>query len=124
MRVVRTHHVAIVTPNVARLRDFYVDVLGLSSAGGFEGENIVFVDAGTTLVELVQETAVVRNRQSAGWNHLALEVENVDSAFADLTARGISFDVRPEDFPPAAPELRIAFLRDPDGNSIELVQPL
>jgi hypothetical protein len=30
----------------------------------------------------------------------------------------------PEDFAPDSPSLRIAFLRDPDGNLLELVQPL
>ena len=49
---------------------------------------------------------------------------DVDEAYADLSARGVPFHVPPEDFPPEAPTMRIAFFRDPDGNVIELIQPL
>ena len=124
MHIVRTHHVAIVTSNVARLREFYVEVLGLPPVGGFAGQSIAFVDAGTTLIELVEEAGPDGDRRQSGWNHLALEVQDVESAYAELSARGIPFDVPPEKFPPEAPELYIAFLHDPDGNPIELVQRL
>jgi hypothetical protein len=44
-------------------------------------------------------------------------------------ARGVDGHSPPEDFPAEElaaqrPRLRIAFLRDPDGNLLELVQPL
>ena len=39
-------------------------------------------------------------------------------------ARGVAVHSPPESFPPEAPTMRIAFLRDPDGNLLELVQPL
>jgi hypothetical protein len=32
--------------------------------------------------------------------------------------------VPPEDFPPEAPTMRIAFFQDPDGNLLELIRPL
>lgn len=122
MRIIGTHHVGISTPDLDRLLEFYVDVLGLRPDGGFPDQNIAFVDAGTTLVELVGETAGNTDCRKSGWNHLALEVQDVDAAFAKLSARGIAFDVSPEDFPPNDPKFRIAFLHDPDGNQIELIQ--
>jgi catechol 2,3-dioxygenase-like lactoylglutathione lyase family enzyme len=121
MHVVGTHHVAIITSNLARLREFYCEVLGLRPAGAFEGQNIAFVDAGTTLIELVEEPGADGDRRRSGWNHLALEVQDVASTYAELSARGIPFDVPPEAFPPEGPKLQIAFLHDPDGNLIELV---
>ena len=57
-----------------------------------------------------------------GWQHLAWEVQNVDAAYADLVARGVAGHSPPEDFLADAPRLRIAFLQDPDGNLLELVQ--
>jgi catechol 2,3-dioxygenase-like lactoylglutathione lyase family enzyme len=130
MRILSTHHVALTTRDFAQLRAFYAQMLGLPVVGGFAGYNIVFLAAGSTTIELIEEgkegqAADGANRADrAGWNHLALEVEDVDVAYAELAARGVPFTVVPEDFPPEAPALRIAFLRDPEGNLVELVQPL
>jgi hypothetical protein len=35
----------------------------------------------------------------------------------------VAFHVTPRDFPDP-PEIRLAFFKDPDGNILELVQPL
>ena len=53
MRIVGTHHVAILTPNLARLRAFYTERLALPVVGGFSGYNIIFIAAGNTTIELV-----------------------------------------------------------------------
>jgi catechol 2,3-dioxygenase-like lactoylglutathione lyase family enzyme len=72
----------------------------------------------------VENTRVAAERTGGGWDHLALEVEDIDAAYAELSAAGIPFHVPPEDFPEEAPSVRIAFFKDPDGNVLELVQPL
>ena len=148
------HHVAIHTRNLARLRDFYVDVLGLVIVGGFPEHGIIFVDAGGTLVELIEDRrsdarqaegcpsearrSEGRRRNDGGpagareaepvhrvgWNHLAWEVADVDATFAELVARGVAPRSPPESFPPEAPAFRIAFVADPDGNLLELIRPL
>jgi len=51
-------------------------------------------------------------------------VSDADAAYAELSARGVPFHVPPKDFPEEAPSVRIAFFKDPDGNELELVQPL
>jgi glyoxylase I family protein len=124
MRVEHTHHVAILTANFDRIRAFYVDVLGFPVRGAFPGRNIVFVDAGSTAIEIVEDTSRAPASVEGGWGHLALEVEDVDAAHVELAARGVPFHVQPMDFPADAPSVRIAFFRDPDGNALELVQPL
>ena len=126
MRILGTHHLALTTGQFERLRRFYVETLGLPVVGGFPGHKIVFVAAGSTTIELIGEDGPdVGNRaRRAGWHHLAWEVEDVDAAFAELAARGVSVHSPPESFPPEAPTMRIAFLRDPDGNLLELIQPL
>ena len=124
MRIVSTHHVAISTFDLARLRAFYTEILGLPVVGGFAGRQIVFIGAGGSAIELSQEDVPTAGARRAGWDHLAWEVEDVDQAYAELSARGVPFHVAPEDFPPEAPTMRIAFFKDPDGNSIELIQPL
>jgi glyoxylase I family protein len=125
MRILGTHHLAITTSRFERLRDFYVGTLGLPVVGGFPDHEIVFIGAGSTAIELIGEdgTAEPDRARRQGWHHLAWEVEDVDAAFAELTAMGIPAHSAPEDFPAEAPSMRIAFLRDPDGNLLELVQP-
>lgn len=122
MQITGTHHVAIYTANFERLRDFYVTTLGLPVRVAVEGYNIVFVDAGTTTIEIEEET----NGQptEGSWRHLALEVADADAAYRELAAQGVLFHMTPADFPAVAPKARIAFFRDPDGNELELFQPL
>jgi catechol 2,3-dioxygenase-like lactoylglutathione lyase family enzyme len=124
----RVHHVAISTAQFERLRTFYVETLGLPVVGGFPDQEITFLDAGGVILELVGEPTPDRPSPTdfgrRGWQHLAWEVEDVDATYADLVGCGVTGHSPPEDFPPDAPRLRIAFLRDPDGNLLELVQPL
>jgi catechol 2,3-dioxygenase-like lactoylglutathione lyase family enzyme len=137
VQILGTHHVGLTTGRFELLRQFYVEKLGLPVVGGFPGHDILFVDAGTTTIELIGEEPATVPGASAGidakpddrprrggWHHLAWEVADVDASYADLLTRGVEPHSPPEDFPAEAPSMRIAFLRDPDGNLIELVQPI
>ena len=68
-------------------------------------------------VELVHRPGVVRG---PGLSHLVVAVEDMASAVAALTARGI--DVEPPSSPDGSANFLTAFVTDPDGNRIELVQ--
>lgn len=118
------HHVALATANFARLREFYVETLGLPVLGGFPGENLIFIGLGGSAIELSEEPGPVRVPCNGGWTHLALDVADLDDAYAALVARGVPFHIPPEEYPAVAPLMRIAFCTDPDGNVIELIQPL
>jgi catechol 2,3-dioxygenase-like lactoylglutathione lyase family enzyme len=124
MRIVGVHHVAIVTPDIERLRAFYVETLGFPVVGGFPGHGIVFIAAEGVTIEVIEEERPASERRRPGWDHLAWEVEDVDAAYAALKARGVPFHAPPEDFPPEAPTVRLVFFADPDGNALELLQPL
>lgn len=123
MRIVGTHHVGLVTSNFERLRTFYVETLGLSQVGQFAGRNIIFLDAGPITIELIERDGDAPTAAGA-WDHFAFEVADVDATYAELAALGIPFHVLPKDFPEDDPKARIAFFKDPDGNTLELVQPL
>lgn len=123
MKITGTHHVALCTPNYAALREFYLTTLGLPLVGGFPGRNIIFIAAGDTTIELIERNEPVQLARQ-GWAHFAFQVENIDATAAELKAKGISFHVEPKSFPDHAPSVRIAFFKDPDGNELELVQPL
>jgi len=100
----------------------------MAVVGGFPEQRIIFLDAGGMTLEIVGEAETGQVSPTGidrrGWQHLAWEVPDVDATYADLLARGVAGHSPPESFPPDAPRLRIAFLRDPDGNLLELVQPM
>jgi catechol 2,3-dioxygenase-like lactoylglutathione lyase family enzyme len=147
MQMLGTHHLAITTSRFELLREFYVEKLGLPAVGGFPGHDIMFIAAGSITIELIGDDLapdagapadpatgpIARSAEGSslsgrarrqGWHHLAWEVEDVDAAFAELALQGVAIHSPPESFPPEAPSMRIAFLADPDGNLLELVQPL
>lgn len=117
------HHVALYTSDFARLHAFYTGVLGLAEVGRFAGHAIAFLQCGGTTIELVGDEPADEPR-GQGWNHLALEVADLDRAIAELARRGVVCHSGPELFPAAEPRARIAFFRDPDGNLLELYQPI
>lgn len=122
MQITGTHHVALITDNFERLRSFYVDLLGLPVIGGFPGGKIIFIGVGDTAIELIAREA--RPAASGGWDHFAFQVADTDATYAELAERGVVFHIEPKSVPPEAPSVRIAFFKDPDGNVLELVQPL
>jgi catechol 2,3-dioxygenase-like lactoylglutathione lyase family enzyme len=56
-----------------------------------------------------------------GFSHWALEVEDLDQTFAALSADGAQPVSPPA--PAVQPGARFAFVRDPEGNLLELIQP-
>jgi catechol 2,3-dioxygenase-like lactoylglutathione lyase family enzyme len=59
--------------------------------------------------------------RSQGYGHWAVDVEDLAAAFAWLLEAGAT-----EVWPPAdavAPSARFAYVKDPEGNLIELIQP-
>ncbi|HVN91097.1 MAG TPA: VOC family protein [Candidatus Binataceae bacterium] len=62
---------------------------------------------------------VVKAMASLGIRYVTLQVKNCDAAFKEMTDAGATVALKPENFGNVA---RIAFVRDPDGNFIELAQ--
>lgn len=60
------------------------------------------------------------SRAGYGYDHIGLEVEDLETAFKDLQTQGFSFFMPPTDIP----DLKIAFFKGPEDITIELVQPL
>jgi catechol 2,3-dioxygenase-like lactoylglutathione lyase family enzyme len=120
----RAHHVAIYTRDLARLEAFYTEVLGFPVARRWERAGIVFVDSGGLWIELTRQDASedgTRPRaldQGVGLNHLALQVENIDATFQALVEKQVRVLVAPATYE----NVRVAFLADPDGNVLELIE--
>lgn len=115
MRATGLHHVSINVSDVEAAIRFYTEVLGLSLRGdrpdfGFGG---AWLDAGSQQVHLIEGEVPPGLGQ-----HLALQVDDLDAAVAELRARAV--EVRD---PSPVGSGRQTFVTDPSGNLVELHQP-
>ena len=121
MQLLATHHVALFTRNFAAMEKFYSETLGFPITRRWDDVTIIFINVGSTTIELIgRDTAPAPNSEPGAFNHLALQVANVDEAYSELLAKGIQIKSEPKNFK----DVRICFFYDPDGNSLELVQEM
>lgn len=87
-----------------------------------EGRKIVFLRIGNSMLELMEmgsPSEPVDPLTHLGVHHIGIKVEDFESAYRDLKAKGANFVGEP--FEPT-PGIRLAFLKEPNGAVIELVQ--
>jgi catechol 2,3-dioxygenase-like lactoylglutathione lyase family enzyme len=120
----RAHHIAIYTRDLVRLEAFYTQVLGFPVVRRWEAVGIIFVDAGGLWIELTRQDAPDDGTQpraldqGIGINHVAMQVADVDRSFRELVDQGVRVLAAPADYE----NVRVAFLADPDGNVLELIE--
>jgi catechol 2,3-dioxygenase-like lactoylglutathione lyase family enzyme len=122
MKLKRTHHVAIFTQNFAAMETFYAGTLGFPVTKRWEHRAIAFIDIGSTTIELIgpgpNRVIPPAGSQPGAIHHIALHVEDVEAAHAELVAKGVKIKSAPANFE----DVRICFFFDPDGNNLELVE--
>jgi len=126
----RIDHIELLTAAPERTLAFYSDVLGFrerqrrripeTPSGPLD---LVYLELGGTTVEVMcyPEASAIPSRSPElrlGWQCLALEVEDMDSALAMLKEKGVETAWGPV----KRPDYARAEIRDPDGNPIELRQ--
>ena len=123
----RPHHIGIIVSDLVRSVAFY-EALGFTPALVIPSEDgsrtITFMQLGEMQVELFwyAETPrrVERGEKALGFVHFALQTNDVAGDLAELKAAGlIPEDVQIRDVPP---RFKLAFIHDPDGVEIELMQ--
>jgi lactoylglutathione lyase len=128
----RILHSMIRVGDLDRSLDFYCTKLGMSilsrvdiEAGRF---SIVFVSFGqdyySGAIELTYNWDHPANTEGythgSGYGHVAIGVPDIYAMCARLAEAGVEVTVQPKRLLPDAPAL--AFVRDPDGYAIELIQ--
>ena len=124
----RLLHTMIRTGNLDRSIAFYTDVLGmrlLRRQDYPEGKfTLAFVGYGdehdNSVIELTYNWGVDHYDLGKGFGHLAIEVDDVYAACAEIKRRGGM--VTREAGPMKHGSTVIAFVQDPDGYKIELIQ--
>lgn len=121
----RLTHIRLLTNDLERALAFYRGVLGLEVTLEVEG-TYAELASGASILALYRRDlmAQVLDEPAQGGLGAALtfEVEDVDAAFRGLRDKGVTFITEPHD--QEAWFIRVAHLRDPDGNLIELNHPL
>jgi glyoxylase I family protein len=125
----RIDHIELLTAQPERAVAFYTDILGFKVRerqripGTPSGPlDLVYLELGGTTVEVMTypdaDIPARSAEQRLGWQCLALEVEDMDSALRTLKAKGVETAWGPM----KRPDYARAEIRDPDGNPIELRQ--
>ena len=126
-------HVGLSVADLDAQRDWYQRAFGFETANPFEiapvGLRGVFLlgPDGIAIELLVRRGSAHRTPASTppdellaqGWGHVCFRVDSVDETFERLVAAGATVVTAPA----AAPEpgVRFAFVTDPEGNFIELL---
>ena len=122
MNVIRGHHYSFTVGDLERSKAFYGDVLGLEEIErpdfGIPG---VWYGVGETQIHLIGkpegvDTGTPSPKLTPIANHSAFQIEDYDAAVARLRECGA-------EFVELSREVGQIFVRDPDGNIIELIQP-
>jgi lactoylglutathione lyase len=120
----RVHHVNLRTihpvPMVGFYRSLGLDLIGCADLGGpctlYLGE-----DGGATLELTVRPEPDRDWVGNPGTGHIAFVVDDLDRELDRLGGVGIVAETGPF-HPGGRSDVHVAFLRDPDGNHVELVQ--
>jgi len=119
-------HCGIRAADLERSLRFYTDVLGLEllEVVTVLDQPFYFVGNDTVRIEIEQanpaQIAAATGPQ-AGLYHLAFEVDDLEGAVARLRDAGAQFLLPPSQF---REDRKIAFILDPDGVAVQLIQYL
>jgi lactoylglutathione lyase len=116
-------HVALRVADLDATRAFYEGVLGLAPDRTFDLDGRHYHDVrgdGGAALQFVVDPADEETGPGAGPNHVAVVVADVDEVVERVRAHAAaSVETEPET--PAG--RRLAFVRDPDGYRVELLEP-
>ena len=121
------HHVHLICKDLEEMIHFFKEAIGARFVehrkfGTADGAtlNLQGIDINLRVVREGEEIRENKTLSTYGYDHIGLQVENLQAAYENLTNRGYSFFMPPTE----AAGLLIAFFKGPENITIELVQPL
>lgn len=118
-------HVGLYIKDLERSKSYYTEILGFKKICEFislEGNKMAFVQSGNLVIELIQHKNWM-NRKDGLYDHIAMQVEDIEEAFEILQKKGILFegDIYYDSLVFDKGVKYVAF-RGPDGEHLELYQ--
>lgn len=124
MFLAKQHHIAVISSDYAKAKEFYIDKLGFRLVREVyrpdQRDYLRMLQQGDTVLELFikpQAPERVTNPEAKGLRHLAFRVEDIEPAVAWLRSLGIETEPIREDTCNGG---RFTFFKDPDGLPLEL----
>ena len=120
---ISVEHIAVVAKNPVALKNWYERVLGAREIFN-NGQNpptflISLCSVWFEIYSAEKSLPDTANGKLAGFRHLALRVDSIDAAKAELEKRGVKFTEEPR---PAAGGGRVLFFEDGEGNLLHFVE--
>lgn len=117
-------HIGLAARSASSLRDWYVNTLGaeLLFTNNEHPPAFLLRLPGGVVIEIYPAHASndeIGNNRLAGWRHIALRVDSIESSRAQLQSRGVQFT---EEIKPAGGGGRVLFFKDEEGNLLHLVE--
>ena len=113
----------------ARSEDFYVNKLGMKKVGEMDlgsATNHFFAleeDPASPMLELTHNHDQTEPYDKGnGYAHVAFTVDDLEATVEDLKGQDVTVTLEPKTLTADGNDYRIAFIEDPDGYKIELVQ--
>jgi catechol 2,3-dioxygenase-like lactoylglutathione lyase family enzyme len=123
----RFHHIHLICRDLEAMIRFFADSIGANLVerrkfGTADGAtlNLNGIDINLRVAREGEEIRENPVQSTYGYDHIGLEVEDVQAAYDDLAKRGYNFFTPPTE----AAGLLIAFFKGPENITIELVEPL
>ena len=95
----RVDHIGIAVKDIEQAKKFYTEFLGLKALGEEVVEaqkvKVCFIPCGDSEIELLESTSpdgpIAKHieKKGEGIQHIALRVDNIEAAIADLMAKGV-----------------------------------
>ena len=121
------HHVHLICKDLEKMIGFFEEAIGARLVerrkfGTADGATLHLdgIDINLRVAREGEEIGENITPSTYGYDHVGLQVNDVQAAYEDLTNRGYSFFMPPTE----AAGLLIAFFKGPENITIELVQPL
>ena len=123
----RFHHFHIICSNLDEMENFFKEVLGAKFLKrlrfGTADGSLLDLDGVSIYLRVPREDENIAgdaSLKSYGYDHLGLEVEDLDVVYSELKEKGYVFTMPPTE----TKDAKIAFFNGPDNINIELFQPV
>lgn len=118
-------HTAVNVSDGEQIADWYVEELGFNEAWEFttpdeETLNVYLADDAGHELQLSDSVNASPDELGTAWDHIAIEVADVDETFESVDNHGVIQEPTTYD----SIDVRVAFIRDPDGRVVEIVEEI
>ncbi len=115
----KVDHIGMYVKDVENSLKFYYEILGwkeIRRLGSGEAK-IVVLNGGDCLIELIQRPGSPGKAPEGNWSHIANHVNDFDGTLVKIKSKNLELrEVKMSD------GSRIAFFKDPDGHTIEIME--